>query len=48
LNGAARAAIFPKPNLSKPNSEHKIFPYLLKDKKIEKVNRSGEPSGLVN
>ena len=32
-------AIFPKPNLSKPNSEHKIFPYLLRDKKIEKVNQ---------
>jgi uncharacterized protein affecting Mg2+/Co2+ transport len=41
-------AIYPKPNLSKPNSDHKVFPYLLRNMKIEKVNRSGEPSGLVN
>ena len=32
-------AIYPKANLSKPDSEHKIFPYLLRDKKIEKVNQ---------
>ena len=31
-------AIYPKPNLSKPNLEHKIYPYLLRGKKIEKVN----------
>lgn len=41
-------AIYPKANLSKPDSEHKIFPYLLRGKKIEKVNRSGEPSSMVN
>lgn len=32
-------AIYPKPDLSKPDSEHKIFPYLLRGKKIEKVNQ---------
>lgn len=32
-------AIYSKPNLSKPDSEHKIFPYLLRGKKIEKVNQ---------
>jgi putative transposase len=32
-------AIYPKPNLSKPDSQHKIFPYLLRGKKIEKVNQ---------
>jgi putative transposase len=32
-------AIYPKPNLSKPNLEHKIYPYLLRGKKIEKVNQ---------
>lgn len=28
-------AIYPKPNLSKRNKEHKIYPYLLRDVKIE-------------
>jgi putative transposase len=32
-------AIYPKPNLSKPNSDHKVFPYLLRNMKIEKVNQ---------
>lgn len=32
-------AIYPKPNLSKLNLEHKIYPYLLRGKKIEKVNQ---------
>jgi len=27
-------AIYPKPNLSKPNKAHKIFPYLLKDVEV--------------
>ena len=31
-------AIYPKPNLSKPDSEHKIFPYLLRGKTIERIN----------
>ncbi len=31
-------AIYPKPNLSKPNKEHLTFPYLLKDRLIEKPN----------
>jgi putative transposase len=31
-------AIYPKPNLSKPSAEHKVYPYLLRDKKIEKPN----------
>lgn len=28
-------AIYPKPNLSKPNREHKIYPYLLRGVAIE-------------
>lgn len=31
-------AIYPKPNLSKPNKEHKIYPYLLKDVPITHNN----------
>ena len=31
-------AIYPKPNLSKPNLEHRIFPYLLKDLSINRPN----------
>lgn len=27
-------AVYPKPNLSKKNASHKVFPYLLKNKKI--------------
>ena len=30
--------IYAKPNLSKPNKDHKIFPYLLRGMEIEKVN----------
>jgi putative transposase len=33
------AAIYPKPNLSKPNKEHLRFPYLLKEMKIEFSNK---------
>jgi len=29
----------PKPNLSRKNSEHKIYPYLLRDIKIERINQ---------
>jgi putative transposase len=32
-------AIYPKPNLSKPKLGHKIFPYLLRGIKIERVNQ---------
>ena len=32
-------AIYPKPNLSKPQQSHKIYPYLLKDLKITKANQ---------
>lgn len=32
-------AIYPKPNLSKPNPEHKIYPYLLRGVTIEQVNQ---------
>jgi putative transposase len=32
-------AIYPKKNLSKSNSEHKKFPYLLKDMEINKPNQ---------
>jgi putative transposase len=31
--------IYPKPNLSKAKKEHKKYPYLLKDLKIERVNQ---------
>ena len=31
-------AIYPKPNLSRRNKEHKIYPYLLRDVKIEHPN----------
>jgi putative transposase len=33
------AAIVPKPDLSKPHPEHKIYPYLLRGVKIERVNQ---------
>ena len=32
-------AIYPKPNLSAPDLQHKIFPYLLRGVKIERVNQ---------
>lgn len=32
------AAIFAKPNLSKPNLRHKIYPYLLRDLEILRPN----------
>lgn len=32
-------AIYPKPNLSKPVAGHKIYPYLLRGVKIDKVNQ---------
>ena len=32
-------AIYPKINLSKRNQAHKIYPYLLRDTKIERVNQ---------
>ena len=32
-------AIYPKPNLSKPNKEHLKFPYLLREVKIEYSNQ---------
>jgi putative transposase len=32
-------AIYPKPNLSLPDLNHKIYPYLLRGKKIERVNQ---------
>lgn len=32
-------AIYPKPKTSIPNKEHKVYPYLLKDVKITKVNQ---------
>lgn len=33
------AAIYPKPKLSLPGQGHKVFPYLLRDVKIERVNQ---------
>jgi putative transposase len=32
-------AVYPKPNLSRRNPEHKIYPYLLRGVKIEQVNQ---------
>ncbi len=32
-------AVYPKPNLSKINAQHKIYPYLLRDYKIEEKNQ---------
>jgi len=32
-------AIYPKRNLSKPHHSHKIYPYLLRNKRIEEVNQ---------
>jgi putative transposase len=32
-------AIYPKPNLSQPHPEHKIYPYLLRDVPILRVNQ---------
>ncbi len=32
-------AVYPKPNLSKANPAHKIYPYLLRGVKIEHVNQ---------
>lgn len=32
-------AIYPKPNLSKANKEHKVYPYLLRKLKINKPNQ---------
>lgn len=32
-------AVYPKPRLSQGNSEHKIFPYLLKNLQIERCNQ---------
>lgn len=32
-------ANYPKPNLSKKHPEHKIYPYLLEDVKIDRVNQ---------
>jgi len=32
-------AIYPKRNLSKPHPSHKIYPYLLRNKRIEEVNQ---------
>jgi putative transposase len=41
-------AIYPKPNLSIPDLQHKIYPYLLGGIKIERINQRGRPSGVVN
>ena len=32
-------AIYPKPNTSRPNKQHKIYPYLLRDVVIERTNQ---------
>ena len=33
------AAVYPKPKLSQPGEGHKIYPYLLSDVKVERVNQ---------
>jgi putative transposase len=33
-------AMYPKPNTSKPNKEHKVYPYLLKNLKIDRPNQA--------
>jgi putative transposase len=33
------AAIYPKPNTSRPNKEHEIYPYLLNDVAVERPNQ---------
>ena len=32
-------AIYPKPKLSRRNEEHKVYPYLLKDVQIERIDQ---------
>ena len=32
-------AIYPKPNTSKPNAKHKVYPYLLRNLNINKPNQ---------
>jgi putative transposase len=32
-------AIYPKPNTSRPNKEHKVYPYLLRNLKIDRPNQ---------
>ena len=32
-------AIYPKPNLSKPDAQHKVYPYLLRNVAVERVNQ---------
>ena len=39
MSKMAIAAIYPKPNLSKKSSEHRIYPYLLKGVTIDHVNQ---------
>ena len=33
------AAVYPKPNLSRPAEGHKVFPYLLRDMEVDRVNQ---------
>lgn len=32
-------AIYPKPRLSNPSAQHRVYPYLLKDVKVSRVNQ---------
>lgn len=41
-------AVGPKPNLSKPQPGHTIYPYLLRGVSVERVNQRGRPCGLVD
>ena len=40
-------AIYPKPNTSRPNKQHKIYPYLLRDIVIERANQVWSPLELL-
>ncbi len=39
MNRLGLEAIYPKPNLSKPNKQHLTFPYLLRGLKIDRANQ---------
>jgi putative transposase len=39
MSGMGLQAIYPKPNLSKPTPGHRLYPYLLRDVKIERADQ---------
>ena len=40
-------AVYAKPNLSKPDPAHKIYPYLLRGVRMGRVNRFGARISLI-